>query len=78
MPRYTVTFERIGRNHHVAPLTVAVATDLELCAEIELYARPHLRSRDFDALVDLDRGTGFIACGMHGGGNFTITTIGSE
>jgi hypothetical protein len=72
MPRYTVTFERIGRRRDVKPLTVAVATDIELCAEIERYARPQLRSRDFDALVDLDKGTGFIACGMHSGGSFTV------
>lgn len=73
MPSYTVTFERIGRNRNIAPLAVAVATDLELCAEIERYARPHLRSRDFDAVVDLDKGKGFIACGMHSGGDFTVS-----
>lgn len=73
--KYEVKFERIGRNHAVEPLTVTVDGEADLCRRIRAHARPHLRSRDFDVCVDLDAGSGFIACGMHSGGNFTVRQV---
>lgn len=75
MDCYEVTFERIGRNHNVARLGVEAADADELSAAIHKYARSHLRSRDYEVVVDLQKGDGFIACGMHCGGRFTITAI---
>ncbi|MCK9549150.1 hypothetical protein [Aquamicrobium sp.] len=72
---YDVTFERIGRNRNVASLGVEAADADELAAEIHKYARPHLRSRDYDVEVDLQKGEGFISCGMHCGGRFKIEVI---
>ena len=75
MKTYRITFDRIGRNHNVAPMLAKVddaAPAEQLAAYIHKHARPHLRSRDFDVFVELDKGTGFIACGMHTGGEFTI------
>jgi hypothetical protein len=71
MPRYHITFERIGRNHSVAPLDAEVAGAADLCRAIRAHARPHLRSRDFDVMLDEDSNRGWLACGMHSGGNFT-------
>lgn len=75
MPRYLIEFERIGRSRGIAPLTVDVTTDDELAIEIERYARPHLRSRDFEAVIDREAGAGWIACGMHSGGDFSVTQV---
>lgn len=73
MKTYRVTFERIGRNHSVAPM-VAKVTDADQLAEyIHKHARPHLRSRDYAVHVNLAEGDGFISCGMHSGGEFKIT-----
>lgn len=73
MKTYRVTFERIGRNHHVAPMTAKVVDTDQLAEYIHKHARPHLRSRDYDVIIDLEKGTGSIACGFHSGGEVTIT-----
>jgi hypothetical protein len=72
---YRVTFERIGRNHAVPPLTTAATGADDLAEQIHSYARPHLRSHDYAVEVDLGEGKGFIAAGFHSGGNFTIATV---
>lgn len=75
LPRYRVTFARIGRNHSVEPLE-AKADDADALAEaIHRYARKHLSSRDYDVDLDLDAGKGCIICGMHNGGEFTIAAL---
>lgn len=75
MNKYSVEFERIGREHNV-PATVFLAAGSDELAELILkYARPHLRSRDVEVCIDLEDGTGFIACGMHSGGNFTVAAL---
>ena len=73
MPRYTVTFERIGRNKSVPPLNVKAADADHLARFILKYAREHLRSRNVEVIVG-DDGKGFIACGFHSGGDFTVET----
>lgn len=72
MTTYRVAFKRIGRNHDVPPLIAGVEGEADLCRKIRAYARPHLRSKDFDVFVEVEKGTGFIACGMHVGAEFTI------
>lgn len=73
MKRYLIEFERVGRNRNVAAIFVAVNGEAELARQIREHVRPHLRSRDFDVMLDMDAGAGWIACGMHSGGNFSIT-----
>lgn len=77
MKTYRVTFERIGRNHSVAPMVAKVEDADQLADYIHRHARPHLRSRDYDVKLEIagdGTGHGFIACGMHSGGDFTITS----
>ena len=72
---YRVAFERIGRNHFVNDL-ITHANDLDDLAErIYSYARPHLRSRDFEVTFEVcdGEGDGYLFCGMHSGGDFKIT-----
>lgn len=73
MKTYLVTFDRIGRNHNVEPLNVQSDGPNHLAEQIYHYARPHLRSRDVDVVVDLDAGSGHILCGFNNGGTFTVT-----
>lgn len=85
MTTYTVTFDRIGRSRNVAPMTVQVEDADKASPEdiadglaevIYKYARPHLRSRDVEVVVDLDDlegpGKGYIFCGFNNGGTFTV------
>lgn len=75
MTQYRVTFERIGRNHNVAPLVTKAEDGEALALRIEKYARPHLRSRDVEVAVNLAGGSGYIICGMHNGGEFAIAEV---
>lgn len=75
MDCYEVTFERIGRNHNVARLGVEAADADELSEAIHKYARRHLRSQDYEVVVDLEKSEGSILCGMHCGGRFTIEVL---
>lgn len=73
MSAYTVEFDRIGRNHHVPPLTTEAADAQELAERIYRHGRPHLGSRDMQAIVDLETMTGSFLCGFRTGGTFRIT-----
>lgn len=73
MLTYVITFERIGRNRAVAPLTAKVEGEADLCRAIRTHARPHLRSADFDIMLDEESNSGWLACGMHNGGDFTYS-----
>jgi hypothetical protein len=70
--QYTVCFNRIGRNHNVPALHVNTNSEADLARKIRNYARPHLRSKDFDVMIDMASMNGFFACGMHDGGTFVI------
>jgi hypothetical protein len=73
--KVTVTFDRIGRNHNVAPLVEWVTGPIDpdaLAEGIYHYARPHLASRDIEVAVDLDKGQVFIFAGFNNGGGGTI------
>lgn len=45
--RYSIRFERIGRNHKLAPnpVTIDAAGEADLARELRKIARPHLRPR---------------------------------
>jgi len=73
--RYRIEFARIGRNRSIEPLHVLALGEAELCRAIREHARPHLRSRDFDVMLDEDTHRGWLACGMHNGGDFTVHPI---
>jgi hypothetical protein len=75
---YRVTFSRIGRNHDVPPLVTVASSADELAEVIYDYARPHLRSRDVEVYVDLEKQNGGILCGFNSGGMFTIESFGGE
>lgn len=74
---YKVTFDRVGRNHNVAPLEATVIHDEELAERIYKHARPHLGSRFIEVEVDLDEMRGWIVCGMRIGGTFTLAECAS-
>lgn len=76
---YTVTFDRIGRKHDVAPLVVEADNLDDLAEHVFQYARPHLMSRDVEVVVSNggpgeDSGRGVINCGWQLGGSFTVTS----
>jgi hypothetical protein len=73
MKRYRVKFDRVGRNRTIGPLTANADSLDDLALEIFRYVRPHLRSRDLDVCINTDGASGFLACGMHSGGDFTIS-----
>ena len=73
--RHIVEFERVGRNASVEPLHVLAVGEADLCRAIRRHVRPHLRSRDFDVMLDDDGRGGWLACGMHVGGKFTIQAL---
>lgn len=74
-PRYKIEFERIGRNKSVAAIEVCALGEADLARQIRTAARPHLRSADFDVMLDMDAGAGRFACGTHSGGNFSVTRL---
>jgi hypothetical protein len=74
---YLVTFNRIGRNHDVAPLTATVDGPNHLAEVIHQYARPHLMSEDVEVDLDLDTGTGSVVVGFRNGGTFTLAGVSS-
>jgi len=72
---YLVKFERVGRNHDVAPLNVVGDDPNEIAEQIFRYAAPKLLSRDVDVHVDLSDRTGCITAGFHNAGNFTLEPV---
>jgi len=78
MPEFTVRFDRIGRNHNVKPLIVEARNADDLENKILRYARKWLVSRDVDIEFDPDKNNGFIVCGFHDGGSFTVESTMSQ
>jgi hypothetical protein len=75
----TISFDRIGRNHTVEPITVpATLTADDIAEHVYRHARPHLASRNVEVAVDLEHGHGTIFCGFNNGGTFTITADGAQ
>lgn len=73
--KFIIMFDRIGRNHHVAPLAAEAEDASRLAEKIYYYARPHLRSNDVQIVVDLEGGEGHIFCGFNNGGAFTVSEV---
>jgi hypothetical protein len=63
-----VTFERLGRNHSVPPLTVDSADPDVIAEAVYREARKHLVSRDVEVEVDLTAGQVFVFAGFRNGG----------
>lgn len=78
MPDYTVTFDRIGRNHDVPPAELSADGDgSELADKVYDVARPHLGSREVEVYVNLEEMRGLIVVGgFRPAGSFTIAEIG--
>jgi len=73
---YRVTFERIGRNHDVEPMTFEEVDDAdELAALVFQRSRRYLLSREVDVVVDLEEMTGRIYTGFRPAGSFTIEEV---
>ena len=68
----TITFERIGRNHNVAPLTVESDNSDVIAEAVYRLARKHLVSREVDVIVDLEAGQVFIVAGYNNGGGGVV------
>jgi D-alanine-D-alanine ligase-like ATP-grasp enzyme len=71
---YLVTFDRIGRNHGVAPLEVkAAGTANSIAHEVYGYARKYLASSEVEVIANLDEMRGkIIVGGFRPAGDFTI------
>lgn len=69
---FTVSFNRIGRTHDVLDLAVATTNPDEIAGLVYRYARPMLRSRDVEVVVNLETMRGSIFCGFNNGGTFTL------
>jgi hypothetical protein len=74
---YLIKFDRIGRNHDVAPLVARVLDADQLADVIYRYARPFLFSQDVEVVVNLepDKMLGLIMCGFQCGGSFTVAPV---
>ena len=68
---YLATFDRVGGNHGVAPLTVAGSPDA-IAEQIFNYVKPLMISRDVDVVVDVEARAGTIFAGFHLGGHITL------
>jgi hypothetical protein len=72
---YTVTFERIGRNHFVPAQEFKAADADELAELIYRFGQHYLGSREVEVFVDLEQGTGWFSCGGRNGGRFEVAEI---
>lgn len=75
---FRVIFDRIGRDHDVAPLLADARDATDLAEHIHRYARPYLVSRDVEVFTDLQKMSGSILCGLNNGGTFRIERVASE
>jgi hypothetical protein len=69
---YRVTFDRIGRNHHVPDLDVSAIVADEIAEAAQRYARRYITSRDFVVSVDLAEGRVYIEGGRFGTGTVQL------
>jgi hypothetical protein len=68
---YLAKFDRISRNHEVAPLVVHGDADA-IAEQIYRYARPKCASRNIEVMADLEELKGTIFAGFHVAGSFTL------
>ena len=73
MTAHKVTFTRIGRTRDLPPLIIETEDDGALLDAIHAFARPYLRSSDYEVALDGVTRTGVIRVGMmHDGGRFKV------
>lgn len=73
MSTHKVIFSRIGRTRDLPPLILETADDGALLKAIYAFARPYLRSSDYEVEIDGVTRAGVIRIGMmHEGGRFTV------
>lgn len=70
---YVVTFDRIGRNHNVPPLTVKESDPDNIAAAVFKVARKYCASSWFEVIVNLEDNTGSIEYGRFG--TFTLEPV---
>lgn len=77
IPRYLVTFERVGRSSQGVPAPVKLrAIDGDhLAKQLTPTILPRLSSMNVSIVVDIDAGRGQILAGLHNAGSFTIEPI---
>jgi hypothetical protein len=77
--RYRVVFDRIGRTHGSADNPFGFEVDVlnadALAERAYYFARPHLRSRDVEVVVDLSEMSITIFCGAQVGGRGRIEPL---
>jgi hypothetical protein len=69
---YTITFDRVGRNHNVPNLVTGTADAQVIAEEVYRIARRNCGSRDLEVTVDMEAMKGHIYAGFHNAGSFTI------
>ena len=72
MPTYTVKFDRIGRAHP-APLVVKCTDEPSLVNRIARHARRAVSAKSAVVTMQAGARAGYVACGLHASGRFTIT-----
>lgn len=75
MPRYRVTFDRIGRKYDPEPLVTDAASMNELAERVYDHARPHLLSSGIEVTASERDRRGYIHAGMHTAGTFTFEEV---
>lgn len=71
---YTISFDRIGRNHNPPKLVTVALDHEELASLIRRHCRPHIASRSLDVAIEKDGKSGFLYCGFHIAGEFTVSS----
>jgi len=73
---YRCTFDRVGRNHYVAPQGFAATNADDLAHAVYKFAETQLASREIEVVCDLDAGVGrIIVGGFRPAGTFTIEAL---
>ena len=75
---YTISFDRVGRNHNVPDLTVGTLDPDAVMDEVLRVAGKHCGSRDLEVAVSTEEMRGLIFAGCRNAGSFTITETPAE
>jgi len=74
---WIATFDRVGRNHDVAPLELRCDDPDEMAFAIYNHVRRFLASSDIEVVVDLeDNPHATIFCGFNTGGSAALRKVG--
>jgi hypothetical protein len=70
---YTISFDRVGRNHNVPDLLTECTHADDIADQVWHLARNLCGSRDLKVVVDLEEMKGRIFAGVQSAGKFTVT-----